>query len=97
MFLGLKEMFQSVSSLSLTFFMQNCQIMLKNVNLPNEIIRESVCTMDMDDNLTKDMVEQVGWSAKYIFHDNNDFFHFFCLYFFHFLENNFNFMIKYFH
>ena len=39
--------------------------MLKNVNLPNEIIRESVCTMDMDDNLTKDMVEQVGWSAKY--------------------------------
>ena len=82
MFLGLKEMFQSVSSLSLTFFMQNCQIMLKNVNLPNEIIRESVCTMDMDDNLTKDMVEQVGWSAKYIFHDNNDnndFFHFFFL------------------
>lgn len=33
--------------------------MLKNVNLPNEIIRESVSTMDVDDNLTKDMVEQV--------------------------------------
>ncbi|XP_066923009.1 disheveled-associated activator of morphogenesis 1-A-like isoform X2 [Clytia hemisphaerica] len=38
---------------------QNCQIMLKNVNQPNEVIREAVCTMDVEDRLTRDMVEQM--------------------------------------
>jgi len=33
--------------------------MLKNVNLPNEDIVELVFTMDEEDRLTKDMIEQV--------------------------------------
>ena len=40
--------------------------MLKNVNLPNEDIVEIVFTMDEEDRLTKDMIEQVTFARRFM-------------------------------
>lgn len=45
-------------------FVQNCQILLKKVNLPNGEIAQAVLTMDEEDNLSKDVLEQVLYCTR---------------------------------